>query len=103
MPVRDVRGRVIVHWRCRPGRSHHISVRNSAGRLTATLSDGLKHALFDNDLEPPAQAEVMLVAAEGALLLARTGDRTPDATTIMKHMLRLITPSSSRPVAVTRR
>jgi TetR/AcrR family transcriptional regulator, transcriptional repressor for nem operon len=71
--------------------------------LTATLSDGLNRAVFDVDLEPPAQAEVMLVALEGALLLARAGGQTPDATAVMKHMLRLITPSSSRPVAVTRR
>jgi TetR/AcrR family transcriptional regulator, transcriptional repressor for nem operon len=70
--------------------------------LTATLSDGLNHAEFDDDLEPPSQAEIMLVALEGALLLAHAGDQTPDATTIMKHMLRLITPASARPVAVTR-
>ncbi len=45
----------------------------------------------------------MLVALEGALLLARAGDQTPDATTIMKHLLRTISPSSARPVKASRR
>jgi hypothetical protein len=44
----------------------------------------------------------MLVALEGALLLARARAETPDATTVMKHMLRTITPSSSGPVTVSR-
>ena len=38
--------------------------------LTAALSDGLKQGVFPNDLRPGALAEVMLVALEGALLLA---------------------------------
>ncbi len=70
--------------------------------LTAALSDGIDQAVFHDDLEPAAQAEVMLVALEGALLLARARAETPDATTVMKHMLRMITPSSSGPVAVSR-
>ena len=71
--------------------------------LTATLSDGLKQGVFPDDLEPVALAEVMLVALEGALLLARAGDHVPDATTIMKHLLRTITPSSARQVKLSRR
>ena len=70
--------------------------------LTATLADGLNQAVFYDDLEAPAQAEVMLVALEGALLLARARTETPDATTVMKHMLRMITPSPSGPVTVSR-
>ena len=70
--------------------------------LTATLSDGINQTAFYEDLEPRAQAEVMLVALEGALLLARAGGKTSDATTVMKHILRMITPSSSRPLAVSR-
>ena len=70
--------------------------------LTATLADGLNQAVFHDDLEVLAQAEVMLVALEGALLLARARTETPDATTVMKHMLRMITPSSSGPVTVSR-
>jgi TetR/AcrR family transcriptional regulator, transcriptional repressor for nem operon len=71
--------------------------------LTATLSDGLKQGVFLDDLKPGALAEVMLVALEGALLLARAGDQTPDATTIMQHLLRTITASPARPVKVSRR
>jgi hypothetical protein len=70
--------------------------------LTAALADGLDQAVFHDDLDAPAQAEVMLVALEGALLLARARTETPDATTVMKHMLRMITPSSSGPVTVSR-
>jgi TetR/AcrR family transcriptional repressor of nem operon len=58
--------------------------------LTATLSHGLEQGAFPDDLKPGPLAEVMLVALEGALLLARAGDQTPDATTIMKHLLRTI-------------
>jgi TetR/AcrR family transcriptional repressor of nem operon len=71
--------------------------------LTATLSDGLNQMVFPDDLKPGALAEVMLVALEGALLLARTGDQTPDATTIMKHLLRAISPPPARQVKVNRR
>ena len=71
--------------------------------LTATLADGLNQAVFHDDLEAPAQAEVMLVALEGALLLARADDQTPDATTIMKHLLGTITPSPALEVKVSRR
>jgi hypothetical protein len=38
--------------------------------LTATLCDGLKQKVFPDDLKPEPLAEVMLVALEGALLLA---------------------------------
>jgi TetR/AcrR family transcriptional repressor of nem operon len=64
--------------------------------LTATLADGVKQAAFPGDLKPDPLAEVMLVALEGALLLARAGNQTPDATTIMKHLLRTVSPSSPR-------
>jgi TetR/AcrR family transcriptional repressor of nem operon len=70
--------------------------------LTATLSEGLKQKVFPDDLKPGALAEVMLVALEGALLLARAGDQTPDATTIMKHLLRTISPPPARQAKMSR-
>jgi TetR/AcrR family transcriptional repressor of nem operon len=71
--------------------------------LTATLSDGRKQKVFPDDLKPGPLAQVMLVALEGTLLLARAGDQTPDATTIMKHLLRTISPPPSPQVRMNRR
>ena len=100
VPVRHVRGRVVVHRRCRPGRSHRLSVRTARPGSPPPSPTALSRGYFLTISKPGALAEVMLVALEGALLLARAGDQTPDATTIMKHMLRTITPSSVRPVKV---
>jgi TetR/AcrR family transcriptional regulator, transcriptional repressor for nem operon len=58
--------------------------------LRTTLVEGIDEALFRTDLEVDAHAELLLVALEGAILLARARNETPSATDVMDHALRLI-------------
>jgi TetR/AcrR family transcriptional regulator, transcriptional repressor for nem operon len=58
--------------------------------LRTTLVEGVDHGLFPTDLEVNIHAELLLVALEGALLLARARNETPSATDVMDHAIRLI-------------
>ena len=58
--------------------------------LRTTLVEGIDQALFRTDLEVDAHAELLLVALEGAILLARARNETPSATDVMDHAIALI-------------
>jgi TetR/AcrR family transcriptional regulator, transcriptional repressor for nem operon len=58
--------------------------------LRTTLVEGIDQALFQPDLEVKTHAELLLVALEGAILLARARNETPSATDVMDHAIRLI-------------
>jgi TetR/AcrR family transcriptional repressor of nem operon len=58
--------------------------------LHTTLVEGIEQALFPTDLEVNTHAELLLVALEGVILLARARNETPSATELMDHAIGLI-------------
>jgi TetR/AcrR family transcriptional repressor of nem operon len=58
--------------------------------LRTTLVEGIDQAVFQTDLEVDTHAELLLVALEGTLLLARARNETPSATDVMDHTIRII-------------
>jgi TetR/AcrR family transcriptional repressor of nem operon len=58
--------------------------------LRSTIVEGIDQALFQTDLEVNTHADLLLVALEGAILLARARNETPSATDVMDHAIRLI-------------